>query len=304
MASALVVGFGSIGARHARLLREAGQTVAVVSRRPVDWQPRFAELPAALAETTPDYVVIANDTAAHGATLNALAEAKFSGRVLVEKPLLAEPAALPRHSFAQLAVGYQLRFHPAVQRLKDALAGERIVSACLYVGQHLAGWRPGRDYRTTESAARQRGGGALRDLSHELDLALWLFGSWRRVAAIGGKLSALEIDSDDAWAVMMECARCPAVTLQANYLNRPGRRFLVVETRDHSFELDLIAGTLLTDGHEERVAVERDQPLRAMHAALLDGGDGTACSAEEGLAVVALIAAIERSAASGDWSRP
>ncbi|MGH6946941.1 MAG: Gfo/Idh/MocA family protein [Kiloniellales bacterium] len=304
MASALVVGFGSIGARHARLLREAGETVAVVSRRAVDWEPRFADLPGALAEAAPGTVVIANDTASHGATLSALAEAGFRGRVLVEKPLLAEPAALPRHRFERLAVGYQLRFHPGVQRLRQALAGERIVSACLYVGQHLAGWRPGRDYRTTESAARERGGGALRDLSHELDLAAWLFGSWRRVAAIGGKLSALEIDSDDAWAVLIECESCPAVTLQMNYLNRPGRRFMVVETRDRSFELDLIAGTLLTDGREERFAVERDGPLRALHAALLGGKGEPACTAEEGLAVVALIAAIERSAAEGSWSRP
>src|SRR5215472_12317864 len=83
MPSALVVGLGSIGERHARLLSELGHDVAVVSRRGLgDKRRSYPMLGDALAAERPDYVVVANATAEHHPTLAALASAGFAGRVL------------------------------------------------------------------------------------------------------------------------------------------------------------------------------------------------------------------------------
>jgi len=41
----LVIGYGSIGQRHARVLTELGCHVAVMSRRPIEFQPCYSELP-------------------------------------------------------------------------------------------------------------------------------------------------------------------------------------------------------------------------------------------------------------------
>ena len=38
-------------------------------------------------------------------------------------------------------------------------------------------WRPKQDYHTSYSAYKNKGGGVLLDLSHELDYATWIFGS-------------------------------------------------------------------------------------------------------------------------------
>lgn len=298
---ALVVGYGSIGSRHARLLRDLGCDVAVVSRRAIDHTPCYTTLPSALKAQQPEYVVIASRTHEHAATIEALVAGAFRGVVLVEKPLYESPRVLPRHGFKNLYVAYNLRFHPVVQAVRQHLQGERVVSAHAYVGQYLPDWRPGADYRCSYSARRAEGGGVLRDLSHELDYVQWLLGPWRSLTAAGGHHSNLEIDSDDVFALQMVTARCPVVTVNMNYLDRVGQRRLVINTDAHTLRADLMAGTLEVDGELRRFEVGRDDTYVRQHQAVLASDESTLCSAEEGLEVVRLIDAAERAAAGKIW---
>jgi predicted dehydrogenase len=297
---ALVVGYGSVGARHARVLEKSDATVAVVSRRGESGGRRvFPSLDAALAAEVFDYVVIADETARHGSTLAEIAQS-HTGNVLIEKPLFAAPALLPAHRFARAGVGYNLRFHPVVDALQQALNGHRPEMADLHVGQWLGDWRPARDTTTTYSSSQAEGGGALRDLSHELDLATWLFGPWRRVAAIGGRFGNVTVDSDDSWGILLACERCPLVTLRLDYLDRTPRRTIAVHSGGHSFHADLIAGTLSEGPHTRDFPTDRDQSYIAMHDALLLGSDQI-CTLAEGLQTVMLIDAIERAARERRW---
>lgn len=298
----LVVGVGSIGARHARLLVEAGCAVAAVSRR---GGAEYASVAGALRGHRPDYVVVATETADHARVLEDLAQAGFGGRVAVEKPLFDTLRAFPRNGFAACAVAYPLRCHPAMRRLKEMLGEAPVLAAQFYVGQYLPDWRPGRDYRQTYSAHAAQGGGALRDLSHELDLANWLLGPWRALAARGGHWSPLDIDSDDTFVLLSEHQRCRAATLQLNYLDRRSRRTIVLHTADHSFAVDLVAGTVQRDSEPpETLAPERDAMFRAFHAAMLAGETAGLCSVAEGLRVMDMVAAAERAAATTQWQRP
>jgi predicted dehydrogenase len=141
----------------------------------------------------------------------------------------------------------------------------------------------------------------LRDLSHELDYLGWLFGGWRRLSALGGRRSELEIDSDDFWAVLFEGADSLPITLHLNYLDRVARRQLVVVAERHSYRLDLVAGILEVDGDAQTFSIERDTTYREQHRAALAGEWSTLCSLEEGRAVMTTIVSVERAAASGQW---
>ena len=114
MTNALVCGFGSIGQRHVRLLREMGLDVYVYSRRSLSGEKRFPDLSSALTETQPEYVVIANETSEH---LTALKTALAFGvpKILVEKPLFTVSEILPKAPESQVCVAYNLRFHPLIQ---------------------------------------------------------------------------------------------------------------------------------------------------------------------------------------------
>ena len=146
---ALVIGYGSIGARHARLLEEIHCHTAVVSKREVDFPLSYIELTEALTVERPEYVVIANATNQHYETLQSLAALGYTGTVLVEKPLFGNEIKLPSLPFRNTFVAYNLRFHPIIQRLKTLLEGEEVLSVQAYVGQYLPDWRPTTDYRSS-----------------------------------------------------------------------------------------------------------------------------------------------------------
>ncbi len=266
-----------------------GHDVAVASRRAdIGHAPRFGSIAEGLSAFAPDYAVVCTRTAEHGRDLEALAE--FDGLVTTEKPLFEQSRPAPETRSKGVFVGYQLRFHPLIQALREDLREREAFSAHFYVGSHLADWRPGRDYREVYSASRAQGGGALRDLSHELDLAAWLFGRWRRMAALGGRVGNLEMDSDDAFSILMETERCPLVTVHMNCLDRPARREIVVQTDKGTLSANLIHAN-----------VDRDQQFIAMHKAILEGGGGDACRLDEGLFVVKTIEAAEKSSSEGVW---
>ena len=302
MKNVVVIGYGSIGQRHTRLLVELSCRVAVVSRRPIDFVPRYSELSQAFSDWQPDYVVVADRTSEHRQTIESLVEQGFQGYLLIEKPLFDHLSAFPRHSFSLATVAYNLRRHPLLMKLKSLLDDSaQLVTANIHAGSYLPEWRPNTDYRRSYSARKAQGGGVLRDLSHELDYALWLFGPWQRLTATGGHLSPLEIDSDDAYTLLMETKRCPMVSIHMNYLDRVPRREILVNTDQHTIRVDLINNTLIIDGVQEAVIVARNDTYLAVHQAILAGNAEGLCTLEEAMEVLATIETAERATVSHTW---
>lgn len=287
----VVVGQGSIGTRHARILGELGCAVSIVSRRGGE----FPSVAAAIDAKKPGYVVVANETSQHRATLEEIAATGCEGAVLVEKPLFDAPAAIPANRFSLGCVGYNMRFHPLTRALREFAAADTLVAAQAYVGQYLPSWRPDTDYRDSYSASRARGGGVLRDLSHEIDTLRMLLGDTKSIAAIGGHFSSLEIDSDDVFALMMRSERCPVVTLQMNYVDRRTRREMLLVGERGTIHADYVAAA---------ADVDRDYTYREMHRAVIEGRGDELASFEDGVAVVNLIAAAERAASQSEWVKP
>lgn len=295
---AVVIGRGSIGLRHAKVLEGLGLSVAFVSRRAaLDDRSCFPTAAAAINAFAPGYVVIATETAHHDADLDAVLASGFSGPILVEKPLFSRKPARDMLSRPGIYVAYQLRFHPAVLAARDFVANQRCLSAQFYVGQHLDKWRADRSGRETYSGRLTSGGGALRDLSHELDLALWLFGSCLSLGAIGGRFGSVTEDADDAWSIAAAFERCPCVGLMMNMLDHLGQRRIVIVGETDTLLADLVTGTVTTRGRTVSVGTDRNGPISAMHRAVLDGPAPDVADAQAGLATVALIAEVEAAAA-------
>jgi len=292
----IVIGYGSIGSRHASVLTELGCRVALVSRRNIDFDLSYSSLKEALVEEQPEYVIIANQTSEHFETLKTLTELGFEGTILIEKPLFQFARPLSNSWGDNIFVAYNLRFHPLIQKLNDFLKSENIISILAYVGQYLPEWRPQQNYRMHYSAKKEEGGGVLRDLSHELDYLNWICGGWQTITAIGGHYSHLEIDSDDSFSIMMTTERCPSVMIQMNYLDRISQRKIVVNTDLHTINVDFIKGTFQVDAEIDQVKVERNDTYLAQHQSILDHQFEKLCTLAEGMDIMKMIHAIEDSA--------
>jgi predicted dehydrogenase len=206
----LIVGLGSIGKRHLRLARtllpnadirvlrhQAGSAV------PDSANGSFSSIDEALA-FKPQTAVIASPAPFHVATAQALAEAGV--HLLIEKPLSASLNGVMQllqtcqKQGTVLLTGYNLRFLLSLQcyhdLLEDGVIG-KVLSVRCEIGQYLPSWRPDTDYRQGVSARRELGGGALLELSHELDYLRWIFGEVEWVKATLSRQSSLALDVED-----------------------------------------------------------------------------------------------------------
>lgn len=255
MLKILVVGLGAIGQRHVRNLRallgnEADILAYRVRRLPHVVTPSLETVPDSRVETEynirvfprleealaerPAMAFICNPTSLHVPV--ALMCVRAGCDLFIEKPVSNGLAGLPelmgevqRHGRIVM-VGYQLRFHPCFRAL-EPLVGERcfgsLLSVRAVVGEYLPGWHPYEDYRALYAARAELGGGVILSQIHEFDYLYALFGVPRRLFAIGGHLSHLEIDVEDVASTLMEFnadGRILPVHLQQDYLQRPASR--------------------------------------------------------------------------------
>ncbi len=296
----VVVGAGSIGSRHQRILKQLGHQVSVVSANSPNAE--FKSLSDALERQSIDYVVIASQTSQHFHDFSTLIRNKFKGRVLIEKPLFEKPHKLKSNLFSFAAVGYNLSFHPAMIWLKSTLPKlGQLSSANFYVGQHLPSWRPDTDYRKSSSAKDISGGGVLRDLSHEFDLAQHLFGDWQRLTAIGGKFSNLEITTDDTFSILISATKCSVVSVDLNYLDQIKQRIIIINGNNGTISVDLVGNNAKFNDLEVKFSVSADDSYAAQHLAVIANDSQDICTLDDALKVVETIEEIETSAKKQKW---
>ena len=242
----LVLGAGSAGSRHARLLAEAGAVVTVAD--PDEARAVATGLPTAPFDLhgLDGYhgIVVASPSSAHAEQTSAALAT--GARVLVEKPLAPSADGLDGLVAAagdRVMVGYNLRLHEPVERLMglvhDGRAGT-ISAVRLWFGSWLPDWRPTVDYRQTYSAQRRLGGGVLMDAIHELDLLVWLLGDgdFTVAGAIVDRVGPLEIDVEDTVKALLRHRSGVVAEVSLDYLSRRYRRGIEVIGTDATIRLD------------------------------------------------------------------
>jgi predicted dehydrogenase len=240
MLKLLIVGFGSIGKRHFDNLRQIGGVeVAVLTRQRIEIPDvRLLSSPEEALRQEFDAVFITNETSSH--IPSALAFAERGCHLFIEKPLshslknTDKLKKLVNQHNLKVMVGCNMRFHPSVKMGRDIVQKGtlgKVVSAQIQAGQYLPDWRPGRDYRQSYSARRDKGGGVILDLIHELDYAYWFFGAVNRVLAFSGKRGDLEIETEDTAEILLEFQNGVWCQVHLDYLRqRPARGFTIIGT--------------------------------------------------------------------------
>ena len=229
----LIIGTGSIGTRHLQNLKSLGHSVFVYDfnlarleevcstfgAESYDPLSHIVHFDAWLICTPPyAHVPWANEAIKHGS------------HVFIEKPishtLMGVDDLLNKAKEANvlLYVGYQLRFHPAIQEIKRLIESGKIgtihtISA--EFGQWLPDWRPNADYQCTYTAHKSMGGGILLDASHELDYVQFLVSApVSKVCCFINKLSELDTDAEENADIVLQFENGTNASVHLDYLNK------------------------------------------------------------------------------------
>jgi UDP-N-acetylglucosamine 3-dehydrogenase len=316
---AAVVGLGSMGANHARVLGEMEGVVLaglcdadparlekVASGRPI---PGFPDVGTLLAEMRPDMVSVVVPTGLHEQVGLQVIEAGVN--VLVEKPIAASLEAGARLARAAeetgviLTVGHIERFNPAVRELKRRL-DEGQGGGVLQVRARRVGPFP----------HRIRDVGVIHDLApHDIDIMRYLLDDEvERVYAEAQR--HINTENEDMFAGMLHFRGGVLGLLDINWLTPAKVRELTVLCERGMFVVDYVAQTLtffenyaaraiesapmsVTEGPMTRYPSEFREPLRVELEAFRDAvrsGGPPPVSAHDGMAALAVAEALVRSA--------
>lgn len=232
----LVIGSGSIGRRHISNLISLGIKDLLVydaseARRTAVASELGIRAASSLEEAwsqKPQAAFITVPTSLHIPL--ALEAARKNCHLFVEKPLahnlegVQELLDEVRERSLITLVGCNMRFHPGLRKVYDLLRTGKIgkvVSIRAEAGQYLPDWHPKEDYRLGYSAKRAMGGGVILDAIHEIDYVRWLMRQEiGAVSCFAGKLSDLEIETEDVAAILLAFSSGAIGEIHMDYVQR------------------------------------------------------------------------------------
>jgi len=233
-----VIGCGSIGKRHIRnLLSLNGNDVIAYDKDPrklaevkADFGVKvLASLPDVLA-IKPKAVLVCTPNSLH--VPMAYEAAKLGSHLFIEKPLshnldgVDQLLEKVKEQKLVTMVGCNFKFHPSFIKMKTILKSGvmgRVLSARCQFGQYLPDWHPWEDYRKGYSARSDLGGGILLD-SHEFDYMQWFLGDVAELFCFAGKVSNLEIDTEDTAEVLLKFQSGTIAEIHLDYTQRAYQR--------------------------------------------------------------------------------
>ena len=259
----LINGAGSAGARHFEIARNLfpNAEIAILTNRQIldpnlGYKLHFTKVEEAI-KFQPSIAILAG--AASTRIEIGLALANSGVHLLVEKPISVSTTSVENlidicaEKKIILAIGYNLRFNESLIYFRDQLnlgvIGKPLLVKC-EVGQFLPSWRGSVDYRHSVSAQRKLGGGALFELSHEIDYLAWIFGKIEWVRATIMQQSSLEIDVEDSAFLTLGIENKKNPNLVAN---------LTMDFIRHDIQRNCTvigeSGTLKWDGIKQQVSI-------------------------------------------------
>lgn len=256
----VVIGGGSIGKRHIRNLLSLGvlaEDIACLKRAE---DPGFETATGVrvivdrqqLSAFQPDAIIIATPTSLHLDGLKLAIE--LQAAVFMEKPLIHDAGLLTaardlmKNHSQPFFIGFMLRFHPLVKRMKAFVDQEplgKIWGGRFEFGSYLPYWHPWEDHRDSYASRKELGGGVINTISHELDLVLYFFGMPAQLFCKGMNFGKLGIEVEEM-AVSIFQYSDKLVNIQVDYLQK-----------DYNREIKLLCdeGRLVWNWHDNCIKV-------------------------------------------------
>lgn len=315
----VVVGLGSIGRRHARLLAERDdvevelfdpnlKNIAFIQET-IGPKKTYASFEDALG-SGPDMAVLATPHSLHARQTVAALEAGIP--TLCEKPMSDNLADARKMKDAAdrtgktLSIGFNLRFHPCLIAVKNAIAAGatgKVLCLSTRVGTYGTLVNSGSRYQSEVEGA------LIMDYAHQPDIFYWLTGEApERVYASAVQSGDLPLSANPN-IVMMNCEYASGLlaSIHLNYVQEPGRHLYEIVGSDGWLTLDIQADKgVLTIGtrkdsvtRSEIVPFVRDDMYREEHRAFIDAVAGL--REPESPAASAIVSAAICDAAFRSW---
>lgn len=254
-----IVGFGSIGKKHLRILKLIRPDIKVtLVRSGIGNNSGDSGLADSVVFSLEDAIangieaaIICSPAPFHVET--AIMLIQFGIHLLIEKPLsnnlenLQQLVELANKKNTVVLIGYVLRYSSSARKflslIKNNSVGE-CLHARIVASSYLPDWRKNQNYKDSVSASSELGGGVLLELSHELDYIRWFFGEIKSIYANLHNSSHLGIDVEECADLILVNEQGMPISLHLDFHQKIPERTCIVAGSKGSIKWDAIANSV------------------------------------------------------------
>tara|TARA_B100000965_G_C19593780_1_gene759165 strand:- start:2526 stop:3461 length:936 start_codon:yes stop_codon:yes gene_type:complete len=269
----LICGTGSIAKRHYKNLIKLGykDIIFYKSTRKQILIPKinknqvYLNLDNALKER-PKIAFICNVTSLHIDT--AIKCVKKKCNIFLEKPIsnnlknLNYFKKLVSKNKSKVFVGYMMRFHPLILKLKNMIDNKKIKNI-FYInsvwGEYLPNWHRYENYETSYASQKKLGGGAALTLSHEIDLMSFLFGDIQKVTTLKSYKSKLKLNTDFSTTHLIRFKNEVDCSINVNFLNNPPYRKMLILSENYQIFFNYFKSELILINNKNKKKIIKNK---------------------------------------------
>ena len=293
----LIIGYGSIGRKHAQLLKRfknIGDIFIFSNQKDIGFK-KIRKL-SEVKKIQPDYIIISSRTSEHYKNLLYIERNLKNKIILVEKPLFNKFKKL-NITNNKVFIGYNLRFHPVLKYIKKYIRNKKIIFVNIKCSSRLPSWRKNIDYVNSNSAKKSFGGGALLELSHEIDYLQWIFKEIKKIYLSKiDKVSNLKIDTEDQVNIIGKTLKTN-FNMDLNFFSYFNERVLIINGHDFSLKGNLIENTIeiIKNKSKKKIKIfmKPNQTYIEQHKSILGDSFKNLCSYEEGKKIMLVVKKIK-----------
>lgn len=243
-----IVGYGSIGQRHHKVLTEILGTKAKFTIIDVNTNCTVASE----KNNNFDILVICTPSSTH---LEIASKFKnINDLIFIEKPLDSNVENIDNYKnnidINKIHVGSNLRFTKPINRLrqiKDKVKFANVVSM-----SYLPNWRPNTDHLKSYSANIKLGGGVILDFIHEPDYISDIFGMPRNSTIVEKRLfNNITNDTSDTASILWDY-ESKIINFTLSYASKNFKRYISAVTEDGKTELILITAADIRESYKNQ----------------------------------------------------
>jgi predicted dehydrogenase len=268
MKSVGVIGLGNISIRHRKNLQSLFPRADVIAMSAsgrrldslVEFSNQVVNTVEELINLEPSFVIVASPAPCH--LEHAVELIKNNIPVLIEKPVTTSSfdaeklLRLEKQYNTAITVGYCLRYLPSARKVWDLLSQNvigTVYNVFVNVGQYLPYWRAGKNYKESVSACEALGGGALFELSHEIDYIQWLLGDMSLEYAYLRSSLELALDVEDSADLVLSNSAGTVCSIHLDFLQKSAQRKCSFIGSNGRLEWDLVNNSveLITEGKSQ-----------------------------------------------------
>jgi predicted dehydrogenase len=309
-----VIGLGSISNRHRQNIRQIFKkaTIIVAPSNPLSTKKNIQNYDIYesdfknLLKHRLDFVIVASPSTFHLNHAEPFIRANIP--LLIEKPIAASAKdatallQLIEQYQSRVAVGYCLRFLPSAIKAREVIQKQMLGSIYnieINSGSYLPNWRPGIDYKNSVSASQSLGGGALLELSHELDYYQWIFGNLTIDKCYLRSSSELGLGVEDVVDIIgRDSMSNSQVHIHLDFLQKEPIRLLKVLGSKGAMEWNIIDNTVRVRGEKSLQFDYNTYNFEQIYAdeliAFSDSDESRIASANESTDLIKLIETIKK----------